>query len=63
MEIHFILYELKQDGTGRVLLDKVCARRTPMAKAAPSPLAAAWDADLRDIMTDINADLKRLPLN
>jgi len=63
MEIHFVLYELKPDGTGRVLLDRVCARRTPMAKAAPAPLAAAWDADLRDIMTEINADLKRLPLN
>jgi hypothetical protein len=63
MEIHFILYTLNRDGTGRVLLDKVSARRTPMAKAAPSPLAAAWDADLRAIMADINADLKRLPLN
>jgi ABC-type uncharacterized transport system auxiliary subunit len=63
LEIHFILYELNRDGTGRVLMDKACARRTPMARAAPAALAAAWDADLRAIMAEINAGLKRLPLN
>ena len=63
LEIHFILYELARNGTGRVLLDKVCSHRTAIAKAAPTPLAAAWDEDLRTIMADINADLKRLPLN
>src|SRR5271157_755049 len=35
LEIHFILYELNRDGTGRILMDKVCAHRTPMARAAP----------------------------
>jgi hypothetical protein len=63
LEIHFILYELNRGGTGRVLMDKVCARRTPMARAAPAALTAAWDADLRAIMADINSGLKRLPLN
>jgi hypothetical protein len=63
LEIHVILYELSSDGPGRVLMDKVCARQTPMAKAAPAALAAAWDADLREIMADINTELKRLPLN
>jgi len=63
LEIHFMLYELNRDGTGRVLMDKVCASRTPMARAAPAALAAAWDADLRAIMAEINSELKRLPLN
>ena len=62
LEIHFILYELNGGGAGRVLMDKVCARRTPMARAAPAALAAAWDADLRAIMAEINSELKRLPL-
>ena len=63
LEIHFILYELRQDGPGPVLLDKVFAHQTPMAKATPAALSAAWDADLRAIMADINTELKRLPLN
>jgi hypothetical protein len=63
MEIHFILYEVGQDGPGPVLLDKICARRTAMPKAAPAALMAAWDADLREIMADINSELKRLPLH
>jgi cholesterol transport system auxiliary component len=63
MELHFMLYELNREGTGRVLMDKVCARRTPMAKATPAALATAWDADLGGIMADINSELKQLPLN
>jgi len=63
LEIHFMLYELNRGGPGRVLMDKVCARRAPMARAAPGALTAAWDADLRGIMADINSELKRLPLN
>ena len=63
LELHFILYEISKDGPGRVLLDKVCAHQTPMAKATPAALSAAWDSDLREIMADINSDLKRLALN
>jgi hypothetical protein len=63
LEIHFILYELNRDGTGRVLMDKICAHQTAMARAAPAALSAAWDTDLRVIMADINAGLNRLPLN
>jgi ABC-type uncharacterized transport system auxiliary subunit len=63
LEIHFVLYEASRDGTGRVLMDKACVRRTPMAKASPAALAAAWDEALRAIMADINTELKRLPLN
>ena len=63
LQIHFILYEVNRDGPGQVLLDKVFARETPMAKAAPAALMAAWDTDLRSIMAEINAELKRVPLN
>jgi ABC-type uncharacterized transport system auxiliary subunit len=63
LEIHFILYEISKGGPGRVLLDKVCANSTPMTKATPVALAAAWDADLRKIMAEINSDMKKLQLN
>jgi cholesterol transport system auxiliary component len=63
LEIHFILYEVTDYGPGRILLDKVCNRQTPMAKATPAALAAAWDADLSEIMASLNAELKQLPLN
>lgn len=63
LEIHFILYEVNRDGPGRILLDKIYAHQTSMAKAAPAALAAAWDADLRAIMGEINSALAQLPLN
>jgi cholesterol transport system auxiliary component len=63
LKIHFLLYEVNKDGPGRVLMDKVCTAQTPMAKAAPAALAAAWDADIAEIMAEINSELKRLPLN
>ena len=56
MEIHFICYEI-QDGTpGRVVLDKVCARETPLAGKTPAALMAAWDVDLREIMEQVNSE-------
>jgi len=63
LQIHFILYETSKGGPGRVLLDKVCTRQTAMTKATPAALMVAWDADLREIMTEINSELKQLPLN
>jgi hypothetical protein len=63
MEIHFILYQMSEDGPGRVLLDKTCSRQTSMPKAAPAALMAAWDADLREIMAEVNSALKQLDLH
>ncbi|HWY78651.1 MAG TPA: hypothetical protein VN281_23755 [Verrucomicrobiae bacterium] len=55
MEIHFICYEVKDEEPGRIVLDKVCARETPMTRRTPGALMAAWDADLREIMDEINS--------
>ena len=55
MEIHFICYEVKDGTPGRIMLDKVCARETPLSRKAPDALMAAWDADLREIMEEINS--------
>jgi hypothetical protein len=53
MEIRFIFYEFKDETPGRVVLDKVCARGTSLARRTPDALMAAWDTDLREIMAEI----------
>src|SRR5213080_2096378 len=55
MEIRFICYEVKDGDPGRIVLDRVCARETPLARKTPDALMAAWDADLREIMEEINS--------
>ena len=59
MEIHFIFYEVKDDAPGRIVLDKVCARETPLTGKTPAALMAAWDADLREIMAEIASEYAR----
>jgi hypothetical protein len=56
MEIHFVCYEVKDGVPGRIVLDKVCAHQTKMARKTPEALMAAWDADLREIMKEINTE-------
>jgi len=56
MEIHFICYEVQEGTPGRVVLDKVCARETPLTGRTPAALMAAWDVDLREIMEQINSE-------
>lgn len=56
MAIHFICYELKAGAPGRVVLDKTYAQEAPLARKTPEALMAAWDADLRAIMAQINSE-------
>jgi len=56
MEIHFICYEVKDGDPGRIVLDRICAHETPLARKTPDALMAAWDADLREIMEEINSE-------
>ncbi|SPE59514.1 conserved exported hypothetical protein [Verrucomicrobia bacterium] len=56
IELHFIFYEVKDDNPGRIVLDQVFAHESPLAKKAPDALMAAWDADLREIMKQINSE-------
>jgi len=63
MEIHFIFYEVRDDTPGRIVLDKVCARGTPLTRKTPAALMAAWDADLRQIIQDITAEFARAESN
>ena len=63
MEIHFICYEVKDGAAGRIVLDKVCARETPLTRKTPDALMAAWDADLREIMEEINSEYAKANSN
>jgi len=63
MEIHFICYEVNDGTAGRIVLDKVCARETPLTRKTPDAIMAAWDADLRQIMEEINAEYGRANTN
>jgi hypothetical protein len=56
MELHFIAFDSGADSPGRVVLDKVCAKATPMNRKTPDALMAAWDADLREIMERISSE-------
>ena len=56
MEIHFICYEVKDGDSGRIVLDKVGAHETPLTRKTPDALMAAWEADLRAIMEEINSE-------
>ena len=59
MQIHFICYEVKDGDPGRIVLDRVCAHETPLARKTPKALMAAWDADLREIMGEINSEYSK----
>jgi len=59
MTIHFICYEVKDGDPGRIVLDRVCAHETPLARNTPEALMAAWDADLREIMGEINSEYSK----
>ena len=56
MQIHFIVYEVKDGIPGHIVLDKVCTRETPLAGKTPAALMGAWDADLHEIMKEINSE-------
>jgi hypothetical protein len=56
MEIHFICYEIKDGAAGRIVLDKVFARETPLSRKTPDALMAAWNIDLREIMEEIDSE-------
>ena len=56
MEIRFTFYEIRDGRPGRVVLDKVLARETPLSRKTPDALMTAWNADLREIMKEIQSE-------
>jgi hypothetical protein len=59
LEIHFICYEVKDGEPGRIVLDRVCAHETPLARKTPEALMDAWNVDLREIMDEINSEYSK----
>lgn len=60
MELHFLCYEVKEGSPGRVVLDKVYGRETPLKGKAPGDLMEAWDTDLREIMDELKAEYAKV---
>jgi hypothetical protein len=60
MEIHFICYEVKDGAPGRIVLNRVCAQETPLARKTPDALMAAWDNDLHEIMQEISSEYAKV---
>lgn len=56
MKIHFIAYEMTADGPGRILLDDIYERHSPVNPRTPAALMAAWDKDLQEIMQQLDSD-------
>jgi uncharacterized lipoprotein YmbA len=63
MAIHFTIYKANEDGPGAVLTDRICAFQTPLADRSPAALMAAWNADLRQIMDQINSEYAKANIN
>jgi hypothetical protein len=56
MEMRFVFYQLKDGDPGRVVMDQVCMRETPLSRKTPDALMTAWNADLREIMQEIESE-------
>jgi hypothetical protein len=63
MEIHFVLYQQKGGVPAKIVLDKVCARETPLARKTPDAVMAAWDLDLRHIMEEVSSEYAKVRSN
>ena len=59
MSLHVICCEVLDGMPGRVVLDQLCLHQTPLARKTPAALMAAWDADLRDIINEIEAEYSK----
>jgi cholesterol transport system auxiliary component len=56
MGLHVMCCEVQDGLPHRVVLDKFCSHETPLAQKTPGALMAAWDADLREIIHEINSE-------
>jgi len=63
MEIRFLCYELKDGDAGRVVIDKIWARQTPLTRKTPEALMIAWNADLSEIMEEIQSEYTKANQN
>lgn len=60
MEIHFLCFEIKDGAPGKIMLDTVCQRETPLTHHTPAALMAGWDADLKGVMEQIESEYSKV---
>ena len=63
MGLHVIGCEVEDNLPRRVVFDKICSHETPLARKTPSALMNAWDADLREIINEINSEYAKTNFN
>ncbi|PWU22181.1 MAG: hypothetical protein C5B50_00055 [Verrucomicrobia bacterium] len=51
--MHYLFYEVKDGGPGKVLLDKTAVRKTALKQKTPAALVAGWNSGLGEIMQEI----------
>lgn len=63
MGLHVICCEVQDGLPRRVVFDKSWSHETPLTRKAPGALMAAWDADLLEIITEINSEYAKTNCN
>jgi len=63
MELRWLIYKLSDGSPGRIVLDKVYARETPLAKKSPAAIMTAWDNDLYQILEQVDSDYAQANAN
>jgi ABC-type uncharacterized transport system auxiliary subunit len=56
MEMRWLIYQVSNSSPSQIVLDKVYARETPLAKKSPAAIMTAWDADLHQILEQVDTD-------
>ena len=63
MGLHVICCEVQEGLARRVVFDKFWSRETLLELKTPNALMAAWDADLREIINEINSEYAKANSN
>ena len=63
MAIHVTCYQAGDGEARHIAFERFCARETPLARKTAAALMAAWDADLREIMNELNSEYAKTVSN
>lgn len=63
MALHMICYQVQNGTPQQVVFDRFCSHETPFVGKTPGALMGAWDADLREIMNQINSEYAKTSSN
>ena len=63
MGLHVMCYGIQDGLPRRIVFERFCSHETPLPQKTPRALMAAWDADLREIMNQINSEYAKTTSN